>query len=81
MLLALVGVSIGIGLAMQTAVNSRLRKFVGSPFTASMISFVVGTVFLTMVMVVSGTPLLISLDIVTEQLCGSGWVESSGSLA
>lgn len=67
MLLALVGVSIGIGLAMQTAVNSRLRKFVGSPFTASMISFVVGTVFLTMVMVVSGTPLLISLDIVTEQ--------------
>lgn len=66
MLLALVGISIGIGLAMQTAVNSQLRKFVESPFTASMVSFIVGTVFLTLAMIFSGTPLTIPLTVITN---------------
>ena len=67
MFLALVGISIGIGLAMQTAINSQLRKFVESPFAASMISFIVGTVFLTLAMVISRTPLGIPLDTFTNQ--------------
>ncbi|WP_033541776.1 DMT family transporter [Planococcus sp. CAU13] len=66
MLLALVGISIGIGLAMQTAVNSQLRKFVESPFTASMISFIIGTAFLTLAMVFSSTPISIPLETVAE---------------
>lgn len=36
------GIVIGIILPMQTAVNSRLRGFVVSPYVASMISFTVG---------------------------------------
>lgn len=67
MFFALLGISIGIGLAMQTAINSQLRKFVESPFAASMISFIVGTVFLTLAMVISRTPLGIPLDTFTNQ--------------
>ncbi|MDN6126400.1 MAG: DMT family transporter, partial [Lactiplantibacillus plantarum] len=46
MLAILVGLAIGIGLPMQTSINSRLRNSVGSPFGASLISFAVGTLFL-----------------------------------
>ncbi|MDN6213835.1 MAG: DMT family transporter, partial [Lactiplantibacillus plantarum] len=38
MLAILVGLAIGIGLPMQTSINSRLRNSVGSPFGASLIS-------------------------------------------
>ncbi|KYC62858.1 hypothetical protein B4099_1892 [Heyndrickxia coagulans] len=51
------GIAIGFGLAVQTAINSQLRKFVVSPFLASMISFLVGTVFLAAATAVSRTPL------------------------
>ncbi|TDM27676.1 hypothetical protein ETH98_10580 [Macrococcoides caseolyticum] len=36
----------GIVVPIQTAVNSRLRSYVLSPFVASFVSFSVGTIFL-----------------------------------
>lgn len=61
------GIAIGVGFAMQTAVNSQLRKFVLSPFKASMISFIVGVFILTVVMIVSGNSILIPLETFTTQ--------------
>lgn len=46
MLAILIGLTIGIGLPIQTSINSRLRTSVGSPFVASGVSFTVGTLFL-----------------------------------
>lgn len=44
----------GTGLALQTAVNARLRGFVGSPFLAAAVSFSVGAVFLCLLAFASG---------------------------
>ncbi|HJE20481.1 MAG TPA: DMT family transporter [Aliicoccus persicus] len=61
------GIAIGVGFAMQTAINSQLRKFVLSPFKASMISFIVGVLILTVVMLVSGSSLGIPHETFTNQ--------------
>lgn len=45
---------IGAGLACQSAVNSKLRSYVLSPFTASMVSFFVGASILTILSFSSG---------------------------
>lgn len=45
-MLSLIPVVMGGLLATQTAVNSRLRSFVGSPFLASTVSFGIGALFL-----------------------------------
>ena len=45
-ILSLVPIIMGSLLATQTAVNSRLRSFIGSPFLASTVSFSVGAIFL-----------------------------------
>lgn len=50
MFLALLGIGIGLSLAIQTAVNSRLRTFVVSPYIASMVSFIVAAIFLVLMM-------------------------------
>lgn len=47
-----IGIVIGIILSLQTAVNSRLRGFIGSPYQASFVSFTIGTLFLAIVMLV-----------------------------
>ncbi|AVK62348.1 hypothetical protein C5Z25_11530 [Lactobacillus sp. CBA3605] len=49
MLAVMIGIAIGIGLPIQTSINSRLRQSVGSPFLASLISFAIGTVFLGLI--------------------------------
>lgn len=46
MLYILLAFVIGLMIPVQTAVNSRLRTYVLSPFVASFISFLVGTIFL-----------------------------------
>lgn len=63
----LLGISIGAVLAVQTAINAQLRRFVISPYLASMISFAVGLIFLTVTLVISGSPLGISLDLFLSQ--------------
>ena len=69
MITGLLGIGIGIGLAMQTAVNSRLRNFVVSPYLASMVSFVIGTLFLAIAMLIMGEPFGISINVfVTEPI-------------
>ena len=67
MITGLLGIGIGIGLAMQTAVNSRLRKFVVSPYLASMVSFVIGTLFLAITMLIIGEPFGISINIFVNE--------------
>lgn len=63
----LLGISIGAVFAVQTAINAQLRRFVISPFLASMISFAVGVIFLTVTLVMSGSPLGIPLDLFLSQ--------------
>ena len=67
MITGLLGIGIGISLAMQTAVNSRLRKFVVSPYLASMVSFVIGTLFLAITMLIIGEPFGISINIFVKE--------------
>ncbi len=50
----LFAIFIGAGIACQSAVNAKLRSYVLSPFTASMISFFVGAVALTILTFTSG---------------------------
>lgn len=61
-LLALIPVLMGSGLAMQTAVNSKLRQYVGSPYLASAVSFTVGALFLIILTVASGITPWISMN-------------------
>ncbi|QWG34284.1 DMT family transporter [Bacillus mycoides] len=63
----LLAISFGAIFAVQTAINSQLRKFVISPFLASMISFAVGVIFLTITILISGSPLGIPLDLFLNQ--------------
>lgn len=63
----LLAVSFGAIFAVQTAINAQLRKFVFSPFLASMISFAVGVIFLTITILISGSPLGIPLDLFLNQ--------------
>lgn len=65
-LLALIPVLMGSGLAMQTAVNSKLRQYVGSPYLASTVSFTVGALFLIVLTMVSGVNPLVSLSTFTD---------------
>ncbi|WP_338207618.1 DMT family transporter [Lactiplantibacillus paraxiangfangensis] len=51
---------IGIFLPVQTAVNSKLRIFVKSPYLSSMISFLIATVFLVLTSLLTHSSLLIS---------------------
>lgn len=67
MFTALLGAAIGTGMSMQSAINSGLRSYVRSPFIASMISFVIGTVFLSIIVLVNGLPLTPELTVYTEQ--------------
>lgn len=45
----IIGLTIGVGLTVQTSINGRLRQAFGSPFLASAISFTIGTIFLAAV--------------------------------
>lgn len=67
MFAVLLAISIGAIFAVQTAINAQLRKFVVSPFLASMISFAVGVIFLTITLVSSGSSLRIPLDLLLNQ--------------
>jgi Uncharacterized protein conserved in bacteria len=59
----------GIGMTSQTAINSRLRYYVNNPFFASMISFLVGTIFLAILTLGSGHSLFVDQQTIT----GNPW--------
>ncbi|PWG00297.1 DMT family transporter [Levilactobacillus bambusae] len=67
MLAILIGLTIGIGLPMQTAVNSQLRDAVRSPFGSSLVSFAIGTVFLVIMTVATGATLLLPANFITTE--------------
>ncbi|WP_334329414.1 DMT family transporter [Companilactobacillus sp. HBUAS59699] len=61
-ILILIPILIGSGLAIQTAVNSKLREYVGSPYMASTISFTIGALFLIVLTLLSSVDPLIPMD-------------------
>ncbi|GAA3607864.1 DMT family transporter [Secundilactobacillus similis DSM 23365 = JCM 2765] len=67
MLAIIIGLTIGVGLPMQTSVNSRLRQSLGSPFWASFISFLIGTLFLAAITLFEQHTLLIASTVITTQ--------------
>lgn len=50
----LLGLLAGVGLPVQTSVNTRLRERVGSPYGASLVSFLVGLLFLVVLSLATG---------------------------
>ncbi|GAK48283.1 orotate transport protein [Secundilactobacillus oryzae JCM 18671] len=67
MIAIIVGFVIGFGLPVQTSINSRLRGSLGSPYLASLVSFLVGTLFLGVITVISGTSLGVSSTFIGQQ--------------
>ncbi|KRM92762.1 DMT family transporter [Liquorilactobacillus cacaonum] len=67
MYLFAIGVFIGIFLPLQTAINSRFRERVVSPFLASTISFSVGTIFLGVLVIATHGILIPSSTLFLQQ--------------
>jgi transporter family-2 protein len=65
----LMGFAAGVTIANQSPVNAYLKKFVGSPFRASLISFTIGTVFIGILTVATGSRLLPTMAMIT----GNPW--------
>ena len=57
----ILGFLAGVGLPIQTSVNTRLRKKVCSPYNASLVSFVVALLFLSALLLITGQGLHIPL--------------------
>ena len=76
-MLALIPILMGSGLAMQTAVNSKLRNYVVSPYLASAISFTIGTIFLIFLTLITGINPFISIHTITSN---PWWIWSGGVL-
>lgn len=62
-----IGIAIGIIVSFQTAVNSRLRHFIGSPYQASFVSFTIGTLFLGAMTLTSQHTLLVAPNLIASQ--------------
>lgn len=67
MLSILLAICIGAVFALQSPINAQLRKYVISPFLASLVSFAVGVIFLAITIKVSGSPLGIPLAFISSQ--------------
>ncbi|MFT8537465.1 DMT family transporter [Bifidobacterium aquikefiri] len=63
----LIGLVIGFGLPVQTAINSRLRNIVDSPMRSSMISFSIGTIFLALVLLITMQGLIVPIATFAQQ--------------
>ncbi|APX72448.1 DMT family transporter [Companilactobacillus allii] len=59
-------IMMGLILPFQTAINSRLRGLVISPYLASLISFMVGAIYLGFITIISGTKLTVPLRLFWE---------------
>lgn len=67
MLAIAIGLVIGIGLPMQTSINSKLRAALGSPFWASLVSFGIGTLFLAVMTMIDHRLPWVSMNLVAHQ--------------
>ncbi|ARN96698.1 DMT family transporter [Levilactobacillus brevis] len=66
LILALIPIAMGAGIASQSAINSRLKVYTRSPYVASTVSFLVGFIFLALLTWLSGQPLGISIVVVQQ---------------
>ena len=71
----ILGFLAGVGLPIQTSVNTRLRKKVGSPYNASFVSFLVALLFLFALLLVTGQGLHIPF---AELLHQPAWIWIGG---
>ena len=71
----ILGFLAGVGLPIQTSVNTRLRKKVGSPYNASLVSFVVALLFLSALLLITGQGLHIPL---AQLLNAPAWIWIGG---
>ncbi|MFP7255923.1 DMT family transporter [Terribacillus saccharophilus] len=79
MFASLLGIIIGAGLSVQTPINSELRKIVKSPVLSSMVSFIVGLIFLAIITIAIGSTIGIPIELFRSQpawiwfggLCGA----------
>ncbi|MFH5811953.1 DMT family transporter [Companilactobacillus sp. FL22-1] len=67
MMAIMIGLIIGIGLPIQTSINTRLRLAVKSPFVASLISFLFGMVFLALLILIQKKTLFLSSQMLIQQ--------------
>lgn len=65
MLVILIGIIAGMGVSLQTAVNSRLRHFLSSPFLTSFVSFSVGATVLFSLTILNGNSPIPTNELVT----------------
>lgn len=63
----MIGLIIGIGLPIQTSINSRLKLSLGSPFLASLTSFTIGTVLLAIMTLLIDHDLFFPIRMFVEQ--------------
>ena len=75
MLRFLFGIIAGICIPVQTGVNTRLKKSVGSPFYTALLSFFVGWLFLVALLLITGDGLVIPFDRVRGEPL---WIWSGG---
>nr|WP_263848903.1 DMT family transporter [Lacticaseibacillus thailandensis] len=68
----IIGLAIGVGVPLQTSINSRLREAVGSPFLSSFLSFLMGTLFLAVITLASGATLGIHPSFIANEPGGCG---------
>lgn len=59
MIFILLALLIGSGLPVQTAINSKLKDKLGSPFLSFLVSFGVGTIFLFLMLLLLSRPLVV----------------------
>lgn len=63
----LTGFIVGMGLSVQTSINGRLRKAVGSSFLTSLISFLISTVFIVILAYIQTDSLWLSSEFMSAQ--------------
>ncbi|GLB46337.1 membrane protein [Philodulcilactobacillus myokoensis] len=73
----IIGILVGIALPLQTSSNSGLRFKVKSPYLAAMIAFIIGTIFLGIVTLISGQPLGVPMSLIQSQ---PAWIWIGGVL-
>lgn len=67
MLSIIIGIVAGLALPMQTSVNTRLKRRVGTPFLASFISFLIAITFLMIVLLITGQSIAIPLGKIFQE--------------
>ncbi|ETY74263.1 membrane protein [Lactiplantibacillus fabifermentans T30PCM01] len=77
MIAVLIGIVIGVGLPLQTSINSRLKDSLGTPFLASLVSFFIGSVFLAIVTLILDHSILFSSSLFSREPV---WIWAGGFL-